>query len=125
VRLINAFVGGETEFQQTLKSTDRGASIPTVSQRELLSQIGPIRLDLIKCDIEGSEFALLAGSSPLFDSARQIAMELHPHAGDVDAAIDQLKRMGFELRVRRRPPTVLVQGRRAATASSTGATGGP
>ncbi|MGD0766802.1 MAG: hypothetical protein ABSB42_01115 [Tepidisphaeraceae bacterium] len=42
-----------------------------------------------------------------------IAAELHPDSGDVDAAIDQLRRMGFEILRRGHPPTVLVQGRRS------------
>jgi FkbM family methyltransferase len=106
VEVINAFVGGSMSFQSDLKSKDRASQVPTISVPELLSRIGP-NLDFIKCDIEGSEYALLADPDPIFAHASQVSMELHPDLGDADAAIKRLKELGFEVRVLSRPPTLM------------------
>jgi hypothetical protein len=67
---------------------------------------------MLKCDIEGSEFAMFANPGPLLAATLQIAAELHPDSGDVDAAISQLREMGFELQLQEQPPTILLRGRR-------------
>ncbi len=92
--IINAFVGGSMDFQDHLKATDRAAAVQTISTTQLLSQIGP-RLDFIKCDIEGSEFALLADPHPIFAAAKQISMELHPDLGNAQDAIKSPWRSGI------------------------------
>lgn len=110
--VVNAFVGGTTAFQSDLKTTDRASAIPTITEQEILSRVGGGPVHFLKCDIEGSEFALLADPGPLFAATLQFAAELHPDSGDVGAAIDQLKKMGFEIRRVDHPPTTLIQARR-------------
>jgi FkbM family methyltransferase len=112
VQLVNAFVGGETTFQSDLRGTGRVAAVPTVSQSDLLAKIGASPLHFLKCDIEGSEFALFAGDSPLLTAAKQIAIEIHPDSGNAAALIERIKAMGFEVRLDHRPPTINLLGRR-------------
>jgi FkbM family methyltransferase len=110
--VLNGFIGGITGFQTDLKATDRAAKVTTISESEILSCLGGGPIDLLKCDIEGSEFALFANPGPLLAATRQIAMELHPACGDVDAIIARLRQMGFELQIQNQHPTVLVRARR-------------
>lgn len=112
--VINAFIGGQTQFQQEQLSTERCKSTPTIGQDKLLQHVGG-RINFLKCDIEGSEFDLFSEESMLLDATDQIAMEIHPHAGDVQAMIDRLKLAGFELMTHQDPPTVTVLGRRPST----------
>jgi FkbM family methyltransferase len=112
IQLINAFVGGSTGYQNDLKATDRATSIPSVTEQEILSRAGGGPIHLLKCDIEGSEFAMFANPGPLLAAAQQIAAELHPDSGDTAAALNQLRQMGFELEVESHPPTLLIRGRR-------------
>jgi FkbM family methyltransferase len=114
VTIINAFIGGRTETQQQLLATDRAANVPTITQEELLNRIGR-RINFLKCDIEGSEFELFSPPSPLLAASDQIAIEIHPHAGDADKLIAQLTSAGFELQTHVEPPTLTVLGRRPAS----------
>jgi len=122
--VVNAFVGGTQSFQDGLRSGGQCDSVPTYTESEILSQVGGDTVDFLKCDIEGSEFAMFADPGPLLAATKQIAIEFHPDCGDVDLAIEQLKRMGFEMRWRRQGPTILALGRRI-TARPTGANPGP
>jgi len=113
VDLINAFAGGTTKYQDGLKSSDRAATVPFVTEEQILAHLGGGPVDLVKCDIEGSEFAILANAGPLLAATQQFTAELHPDCGDVPAAIEQLKQMGFdEIESWTHPPTVFVRARR-------------
>jgi FkbM family methyltransferase len=112
VNVINAFIGAQTCIQQQMAREVRFHGVPTLSEEALLERVGS-RIDFLKCDIEGSEFALFRQGSKLIEAADQIAMELHPHAGDVDSIIQQLKAAGFETRAHTEPPTTTVLARRA------------
>jgi FkbM family methyltransferase len=111
-QLVNAFVGGETTFQADLRGTGRVADVPTISQSDLLARLGGSPLNFLKCDIEGSEFALFATGGPLLAAAKQIAIEIHPDSGDADELIQRIKGMGFDIRLDHRPPTINLLGRR-------------
>jgi FkbM family methyltransferase len=116
VTIVNAFIGGRTRMQDELSATERGGRVPTITQAELLELAGN-RVSLLKCDIEGSEFELCApptaSATPLLAAAEQIAMEVHPHAGEARRVIEYLKSLGFELNIVNHPPTLMVLGRRA------------
>ena len=92
VRVVNAFVRDE----------------PT-----LLAAADLDRIDLLKCDIEGSEFGLFGDGSRLLAISRQVAIELHPHAGDADALAARIAAAGFRIETHRQGPTVLLFGVRA------------
>jgi FkbM family methyltransferase len=110
VQVIKAFIGGRSSFQEQM-AADRCATIPTIREEELLAQAGG-QVDFLKCDIEGSEFGLFTRESRLLAAARQVAVELHPHAGDPNAIIELLESMGFELFREDHPPTITILARR-------------
>jgi len=65
---------------------------------------------LIKCDIEGSEYEFLANYRDLFAKTRRIVIEFHSPFGDIAAATEKLKGMGFTkvevLRESQQTPTI-------------------
>lgn len=124
-QLINAFVGGRAPFQNELLASGRCSAVPSIDQAEIVRRLPSEKVDFLKCDIEGSEFDLLAAPGPLIDITRQIALEIHPDCGDADALIDQLKKMGFEIRLDHRPPTIILRGRRRVIPSPKAANPGP
>jgi FkbM family methyltransferase len=52
-------------------------------------------IDLLKCDIEGSEFELFEVYPELLKRTRCLAAEFHPTLGDVAAALERLRQAGF------------------------------
>jgi FkbM family methyltransferase len=68
-----------------------------VSVPGLMSAYGLPRIDLLKMDIEGGEFAVLAARENLawLGRVRQIALEVHISAGNVPAMIQRLRDHGF------------------------------
>lgn len=73
---------------------------PVVALEALLDMYGFARVDLLKVDIEGSEFALFGGGDlPWLTRVRRIAMEVHPPHGDVADLVATLRARGFEVRV--------------------------
>ncbi|MCA9290843.1 MAG: FkbM family methyltransferase [Phycisphaerales bacterium] len=102
VTVVNAFVGGVTDFQATLR--DRApdqAAVPWLTGDELVDRLGTDRIDFLKCDIEGSEYDLFAGPSRLLEVTRRLAIELHREAGRPEAFIEDLEAQGFETTVSR------------------------
>jgi FkbM family methyltransferase len=111
VDAVNAFVGGRSRYQEELLASGQCATVGNISADDLIRRAGG-SVDFIKCDIEGSEFALFAAGSPLFAATNQIAMELHPHAGNPLALIALLEANGFEVRRKDQGPTITVLARR-------------
>lgn len=97
VTTCRAFVGVNTEVQDKLREDDQFAGAPTLSEKELLDRFGLDRIDLLKCDIEGSEFAFLDPDSALFDRCRQIVIEIHEFGGELQKFVDVLRGKGFRI----------------------------
>lgn len=112
VKVINAFVGSDTEFGRTLRETENAHDVPAISESQLIERTGLSRIDLLKCDIEGSEFGLFGPGSRLLAMTRQLIMEAHPHAGDVDALVRDIRAQGFDIDLHQQGPTFIVIGRR-------------
>jgi hypothetical protein len=55
--------------------------------------------DLLKLDIEGGEFELLAHGGDALRNARRVIAELHPSAGDPAEAVRMLEEAGFDVQV--------------------------
>lgn len=90
-RVIQARAGGPNPQLEALPDTP-----PALAMAEL---IGPdTRLDFLKVDIEGSEFALFASCQDWIARVRFIAMEIHPEAGDVPALRRRLEEHGLIVR---------------------------
>lgn len=58
-------------------ATDGTISVPTVSLNDVLQEYGLNQVDIIKCDIEGSEYEVFA-SFTQFEKVRCIIGEFHP-----------------------------------------------
>ena len=70
-----------------------------VSMPQLLSRYMIDNVKLLKVDIEGGEFGLLAADEDLSWLAKvdQLAMELHPLHGDTKSLINRLRKHGFHV----------------------------
>jgi FkbM family methyltransferase len=73
-----------------------------VSVPGLMSAYGVDRIDMLKMDIEGGEFAVLAEGEDLgwLQHVRQLALEVHVGSGDVPAMIQRLRDHGFVVDLR-------------------------
>lgn len=78
-----------------LKRSGVSPSRPTVTISDLIRTHGLSRIDLLKLDIEGSEFSLFAEPSWL-DCVRNITMEIHREEGDPARILASLRRYGFK-----------------------------
>jgi hypothetical protein len=73
-----------------------GIEVPAVTLAEAIGD----GCHLLKLDCEGSEFELLARTSPdAWREVRRVACEAHPWAGDIQALADRLEEIGFRSRV--------------------------
>jgi FkbM family methyltransferase len=73
-----------------------------VTMPQLLSRYQIDRVGLLKVDIEGGEFALLAADEDLCWLAQvaQLALEVHPEHGDPASMIERLRCNGFTVDLR-------------------------
>jgi FkbM family methyltransferase len=104
VQICNRFIGGRTTVQDDIS---RYAACPTeafLSEEEFVHQYNIRKIDLLKCDIEGSEYALLHPGSLLLAMARQLAIEVHTAVGDREAFIAMLKQQGFDVVIHQSDP---------------------
>ncbi len=72
-----------------------GSSVPKITFEELLRRHEIETVDLLKMDIEGSEFALFESPGWLA-RVRALAMEVHPEHGDPSRVMQILKEHGFD-----------------------------
>ena len=86
------FVGDKADGEQW--EGTRGAKTVNYVNLDSLTAEMPV-VHLIKCDIEGSEFAFLDNYADLLRKTRRIAIEFHSHFGDIARATETLKQMGF------------------------------
>jgi FkbM family methyltransferase len=67
--------------------------VPAAAVSEVLAE----ECDLLKIDIEGGEFDVLAGGGPALRRAKRVIAEIHPFAGDPAEAVRLLEQAGFEV----------------------------
>ncbi len=82
----NSFVGEGGDLEDVKQAT--------ISMTRLLEKYDLDTIDLVKMDIEGSEYALFREAQWL-DRVGAICMEVHPEWGDVQDILDELTRHGF------------------------------
>ena len=99
VALVGAGTGTFADPRDVLTGSHGREQPPIVELGALLASHGFERVDFLKCDIEGSEFALFRGELPWLDRVRRIAMEVHPQFGDVPGLASWLRGRGFRTRV--------------------------
>jgi FkbM family methyltransferase len=105
VTLIRGFLGEPCEKQLALTRDDRNyRDAKWLSESGFLEKAGIDRIDFLKCDIEGGEFALLGPGSRLVDMTRSLAVEIHAFAGDVDSLVASLHARGLIPRHRDNQP---------------------
>lgn len=83
----NAFVGEGGMFESTV--------VPRAGIEEILRRHGLASVDLVKIDVEGSEFALFQAPGWL-EATSYVSMEVHPQHGDAREIRRALDRSGFE-----------------------------
>jgi FkbM family methyltransferase len=108
VQVVNAMVGGQRSFQRALAQRLGDGAAPERSEADLVASCGLRSIDLLKCDIEGSEYGIFVPGGLLLSMSRQVAVELHRKDGDPDAVRALLEGMGFEVRVSRSAPEALI-----------------
>ncbi len=97
--LIRAFLGEKVDKNRKLFEVAAAyRDAPWMTEDELISAGKLDRVDYLKCDIEGGEYALLGRDSKLLRMARSIAIEIHSFAGDVDGFVAMLTELGFTTR---------------------------
>ena len=82
------FVGAGGSLAAEFRST------PSLTIHALLNRYNLKQVDLLKMDIEGSEFALF-NSSDWLQHVNAISMEIHPFYGDASIILELLTRHGF------------------------------
>jgi FkbM family methyltransferase len=97
-RVVHALVGADTGFFDTERQQLADPLIgnpPRMSMSDLLAEV-PL-IDLLKIDIEGSEFALFSEEPglPWLDRVRRIVMEVHPEFGRAANLSSTLAERGF------------------------------
>ncbi|TCJ38752.1 FkbM family methyltransferase [Parafrankia sp. BMG5.11] len=101
IQLLNALVGASSGVLSGAGDDGGGfrapwlAGIPVLSMSQVLEQGGVDHVDLVKMDIEGSEFALFEESDWL-DAVDRIVMEVHPGFGAPASLLAVLAGNGFE-----------------------------
>ena len=119
VALEPCFIGGGGGVPREILENPGCSGAGFLDQESFVRKHRLERIDFLKCDIEGGEFELFAAESPLLEITRQLAMEVHGHAGDRHAFIRALERRGFEVgRVIHHADDCIVCARRSAASTS-------
>jgi len=98
-----ACVGVVADDLRWAATSHGGSARPAdVSMPELMSTYRIDRVGLLKVDIEGGEFAVLADTEDLgwLQGVDQLALELHRGFGDTAALIERLRHHGFAIDLR-------------------------
>lgn len=97
VQLCRAFIGSEGKVQRSVAADPRYADCEWIDEETLLARYNITEIDLLKVDIEGSEFAFLNPASRMLDISRQVAVEIHGFAGDATKFLAALEAKGFKI----------------------------
>ena len=89
---VNFVSDGDGDGEQW--DAKRGTQMVRYTDLDLLTAEMPV-VHLIKCDIEGSEYGFLDNYAGLLGKTRRIVIEFHSAFGDIAAATEKLRGMGF------------------------------
>jgi FkbM family methyltransferase len=70
---------------------------PVLALPEIIKKYGLRQIDLLKVDIEGSEFDLFRGDLSWLSIVKRIAMEVHLDCGEAGELASALEKAGFEV----------------------------
>ncbi len=82
-----------------------------IDMGELLVKKEMPRVDFLKIDIEGSEFAIITQKATWLNKIQRIAMEVHPEFGDPWKLSKILRSFGFETRLTSARGSILTNGK--------------
>jgi FkbM family methyltransferase len=91
------FIGMVTKVQVDVTEDPDYRGAPFISEKSFLEEFKLQRIDLLKCDIEGSEFFMLQPESKLLSLTARLAIEIHPWGGSVQQFLTHLRAVGFEI----------------------------
>lgn len=97
VYVVPHFVGGRTQGPEPLINEDT-VDCRFISEDEFIESQHLKQIDLLKSDIDGSEFELLRPNSRLLAISQQVAIELHGWGGNIAEFTQRLRDCGFEIR---------------------------
>lgn len=100
--LIKGFLGtpGDKQISIIAEDPTNYADVPWITEDALIRMGKIVKIDFLKCDIEGGEFDLLSEKSRLLEMTRSLAVEVHAFAGDVEKFAQNLIDKGFTIRSR-------------------------
>lgn len=93
----NCLLGDRTQWQDEHAKERQLESVANMTETEIIEDAGLHHIDLLKCDIEGSEFSLLKKDSRLLAITDQLAIELHAWGGDYDGFVQTVQELGFTI----------------------------
>lgn len=96
VTLQRYFIGSFSETQKEMLKMNESKDAAFISQSKFIELNNLQSIDFLKCDIEGSEFDFVTDTS-LLEITKQLAIEIHDHAGDRNEFVKKLKGLGFEI----------------------------
>jgi FkbM family methyltransferase len=97
--LIKPEVGCFVELTDLERERLLGAETRVTTIEHVLELAQGQRIDLLKVDIEGSEFALFAGDLSWLRQVDKITMEVHPEYGSVETLVNRLGDYGYHCEI--------------------------
>lgn len=98
VEIVHALVGANTGVLSTdanrRAASDWGEEPERLGMDELIDRFGLTRIDLLKIDIEGSEFDLFR-KDRFLGMVQRLVMEVHSEFGDVASLVRSIEKHGF------------------------------
>lgn len=96
VTLQRYFIGSTSTTQNEMLKTPDSKDAHFITQKEFTKLNKLSHIAFLKCDIEGSEFDFISDTS-LLEKTKQLAIEIHDHAGNRNEFINKLIQLGFQL----------------------------
>ena len=96
VTLQRYFIGSSSETQNEMLKMPESSDAKFITQKKFIEQNNLKSIEFLKCDIEGSEFDFISDTS-LLEITKQLAIEIHDHAGNRDGFIKKLIQLGFQV----------------------------
>ena len=94
---LTMYLRDRTAQHSAVQKSEHSITVPALTLDELVARAGG-SCDLLKLDIEGSEFEVLeAASAETLSRIKTIIMEYHPFAGDPRRLVSRLSAQGFSI----------------------------
>jgi hypothetical protein len=85
------------KFVRITKRASAVGGADSVTIKEIMDEHAVSSIGFLKCDIEGGEFDVFLENNEFLSKVENIAMELHPVAGDVSRLLEVLVSYGFRV----------------------------